>query len=229
MRSRTATSMRRVRPVTVSSSAPSTDTDSKPATENNQALLLRVPAISLAVAKWLRVRSSSQPATNTIIAASSMVTSVSVRPTVQRRGSHSLRGRPISVSAIGAAIAVPSESPTHHVSQLNGSCAVVTTLVTPSALVATDALIRHAANAPSAKNIATSRGSDKVSGCRTKRLTSAAPASACSIAPIAINAGSAKLVPLGFSHALTQNAPRAPFVSRWPRAFMARNTGSSAA
>ncbi len=47
------------------------------------------------------------------------MTNVSVRPTGARRGAHSERGRPISVSAIGVAISRPARSPIHQVAQVN--------------------------------------------------------------------------------------------------------------
>ena len=57
--------------------------------------------------------------------------------------------------------------------------------------MAIEAFTRHAANAPVAKKIAISRGSDSSSGCGTKRFTSAAPSPACSAAPTPMRAGSA--------------------------------------
>jgi hypothetical protein len=117
------------------------------------------------------------------------VATARVMPTVIRRGAQSTRGRPTSVSVIGAPISTPSVSPAHQVSPLMPSVDGGTAPLQPSASVATPALTMQATGAPSKRNSAMSRGSASVSGCRTKRLTSDAPAQACSAAPTAISIG----------------------------------------
>ena len=117
-------------------------------------------------------------------------TSVIVRPTGRRRGAHSERGRPISVSTIGVAMSSPARSPSHHVAQVTGAFAAVT--IAPARRAAVEMLQpTMLLAAQQARKAATSRGSVSVSGWRTKRRTSAAPAAACSTAARASTNGTA--------------------------------------
>jgi hypothetical protein len=93
---------------------------------------------------------------------------------------------------IGAATSTPSESPTHHVSQLKPRWAAGTTPAKPRAAVPMLALTMQAMKAPRPKNTATSRGSLSTRGCDTARRTRRVPTTACRVAPAAIASGKAR-------------------------------------
>ena len=128
------------------------------------------------------MRPLCQRATCETPTAKSKVVKASGRPTLKRRGAQASLGRPISVRTIGVPISTPSRSPIHHVAMLNGMLAPGVAPMSQSprferlAFTVQDTTL-------AAKNHMTSRGSLKVNGWRTKRLTSKAPTPACKPAP----------------------------------------------
>jgi len=112
------------------------------------------------------------------------MTSVIVRPTERRRGAHSERGLPISVSTTGVAISRPARSPIHHTPHVEATFAAGMTAAARRASVATLAPTTLLA-AQQARKAAMSGGIVSVTGRGTKRRTSAAPAAACSVAALA--------------------------------------------
>ena len=169
-----------------------------------------------------RSRSPFQRDAWTIPRPRNATTSVIVRPTGRRRGAHSERGLPIRVRTIGVAMSRPARSPSHQVAHVTRPFAGAMTALARRASVEMLGLTTLLA-AQQARKAATSRGKVRVSGWRTKRRTSAAPAPAWSAAAraringTATTAGSWKPRDALIAR-LTASAPRAtPASMRQPK------------
>ena len=155
------------------------------------------------------------------------VARVSVRPTERRRGAHSERGRPISVSAIGETMSSPARSPIHHVAQVKIRSSFETAPVRASAAVArlgtTKLLTVHAA-----RKRMTSPGAVSVSGQRTRRRTSPAPSAACSADAMATTTGTTNATTSRLPRAATKAAITAKAASATPASMRRPNTSTAA-
>ncbi len=123
-------------------------------------------AFAASCEKAVRIRSVFHCTIWRMPSASISVTSAIVSPTLNRRGTQASRGRPKSVSMMGAAISMPSRSPTHQVARLAGSSLVSTAPEVHSARLPMIGFTKPDTIAIS-MNAAMSRGSERISGrCR---------------------------------------------------------------
>ena len=128
---------------------------------------------------WCEIHSASSRLICRMPTASNTLAAVSVRPTARRRGRHSLRGLPMTPSAMGAPTITPRTLPSHQVVQVAHPSAGGRRPACASSAEPMLAEIRQAATPPPLKNSAMSRGSLRISGPPIQRRTSQLPTIAC--------------------------------------------------